>query len=698
MDKIQFQCSGCGKGLSAPADRAGKTGNCPACGTAITIPAPASQTEQTPGADKIKFACSQCSKVVNATPDKAGKTAKCPACGFTLQIPHTRDYYKQHLVAAADALLKNMELRRQGDGQQALMCVVAAEQAAREVLASPCLPWLPPGYEVTALKLLGDCGWEVMDDRYEPSALNVLGDSCDRGGKLAEAQAALEKALVFGRSKGYTDQEVGIANTLCSIYALTVLREASGDHLDKAAAIASRLDDLVGCYREVEGFESQEHGSAVLMANGMIDAMTAEHQCNYDKALALYNNLLESPYMKCSKSATTLRWLVSTAYLRMGRILFLHQWRVQDAISYLQNAVRYSDKNDAQLREARSLLEDAMSQPPLPPQLKATLDTVRSASPQERALAMHEIPDDLPPQYLPAVRSAFLQAMREGDCRVQLYGATALAKLGDDSEKVTIKVLLSHLATAPGVDELSESEFAFKSQALWGLSYIRNRPHVVEEIINVAQHDKNPKVRERAIFALAAIGDHGGTEFVTRLATAGNDAALFALEWYRKDVQWLRTAVHCGREALPGAALSVFACGWNGLLWGASVADFRRRFPGAFRDGNRWRTGEGEEELTGTGIRMLTGYMFNQKGQFELVGFEDAPGEVDGQVLFQVFGDPDGKVGTSWSYGPIVLKWSSVIVLLNTALSDDRRAYETWTGRERDPEMWALWGGRWRQA
>lgn len=692
MDKIQFQCSGCGKGLSAPADRAGKTGNCPGCGTAITIPAPASQAEQTQGADKIKFACSQCSKVVNATPDKAGKTAKCPACGSTLQIPQTRDYYKQSLVAAADALLKSMELRSQGEGQQALMCVMAAEQAAREVLASPCLPWLPPGYEVTALNLLGDCGWQVMDDRYEPSALKVLGDSCDRGGRLTEAQAALEKALVFGRSKGYTDQEVGIANALCSIYALAVLREASGDHLDKAAAIASKMDDLVRCHKQAEGFESQEHGSALLMANAMIDAMTAEQQCDYDNALALYNNLLESPYMKCSGSGTTLRWLVWTAYMRIGRILFLYQWRVRDAIPYLQNAVRYSEKDDAQLQEARSLLEDAMSQPPIPPQLKSTLDAVRSGDNTARHKAFQELQGGVPRQYFRAVQSAVFQAMREGDNVVQSRGALVLATMGDASA-FTVKRLLLNLTPPP-----SENELAYKSEALFGLSHIKNGSDIiVKEILGVAQHDKDAVARERAVFALAVIGDNGAREFVRRLAVAGNDAALFAMEWLGKDAEWLRSAVLCGREKLPGAAMSAFACGWNGLLWGASVADFRRRFPGAFCDGNKWRTGEGEEELTGTGIRMLTGYMFNRKGQFELVGFEDAPGEGDGQVLFQVFGDPDGKVGTSWSYGPVILKWSSVIVLLNTAFSDDPRAYEGWTGRERDPEMWELWSGRWRR-
>jgi tetratricopeptide (TPR) repeat protein len=201
-----------------------------------------------------------------------------------------------------------------------------------------------------------------MDDRYDPSALNVLGDCRERSDKFAEAQAALEKALTLGRSKGYTAQESGIADILCKIYGLAILRAASGDHLDEAAAIASKLDDLVRCYKEVEGFQSQEHGSALLMANATIDAMNAEQQCDYEKALDLYDRLLESPYIKCSESGTTLRWLVGTAYMRIGRILFLYQSHVADAIPYLQNAVQYCVPEDKQLHEARSLLKDAMSQ------------------------------------------------------------------------------------------------------------------------------------------------------------------------------------------------------------------------------------------------------------------------------------------------------------------------------------------------
>ena len=187
------------------------------------------------------------------------------------------------------------------------------------------------------------------------------------------------KSTRFGTIQRVHEPGGGIADTLGRIYGLTVLRAASAGYLDEATAIASKLDDLLRCYREVEGFQPQEHGSALLMANTTINAVTAEHQCDYENALVLYNTLLESPYIKCSGSGRTIRWLVGTAYTHIGRILFLYQWRVQDAIPFLQNAVRYCDQDDEQLQEAQSLLEDAMSQPPLPPQLTATLDVVRSA-------------------------------------------------------------------------------------------------------------------------------------------------------------------------------------------------------------------------------------------------------------------------------------------------------------------------------
>src|SRR5271169_3559613 len=97
MDKIQFSCSGCKKGLSASVEKAGKTAKCPACGVAIQVPnAPRRQDDAPPGnlpqhppkeatpadgrddagtlqptVDKIKFACSVCGKAILAPADRA---------------------------------------------------------------------------------------------------------------------------------------------------------------------------------------------------------------------------------------------------------------------------------------------------------------------------------------------------------------------------------------------------------------------------------------------------------------------------------------------------------------------------------------------------------------------------------------------------------------------------------------------------
>ncbi len=113
MEKITFSCLGCGKGISAPVDKAGKTGKCPSCGVALQIPDASGRQDDAPlrnapqpvpqGAttapggngersrehsrDKITFACSGCGKGINAPADKAGKNGKCPSCGTSIMIP-----------------------------------------------------------------------------------------------------------------------------------------------------------------------------------------------------------------------------------------------------------------------------------------------------------------------------------------------------------------------------------------------------------------------------------------------------------------------------------------------------------------------------------------------------------------------------------------------------------------------------------
>ena len=66
---------------------------------------------------KINFACSGCGKAIIAPADRAGKTGKCPACGVAIQIPQTPDYYKGDLMAACTAIGKAADLRGGGESR-----------------------------------------------------------------------------------------------------------------------------------------------------------------------------------------------------------------------------------------------------------------------------------------------------------------------------------------------------------------------------------------------------------------------------------------------------------------------------------------------------------------------------------------------------------------------------------------------------
>ena len=84
METIQFQCSRCGKSLSAPADRAGKNGKCPSCGGAIQIPQTPDCGKRNPlvvndgsaaGDGPVTLACPQCASPLQVTRQLAGKAA-----------------------------------------------------------------------------------------------------------------------------------------------------------------------------------------------------------------------------------------------------------------------------------------------------------------------------------------------------------------------------------------------------------------------------------------------------------------------------------------------------------------------------------------------------------------------------------------------------------------------------------------------
>ena len=603
LGKIQFQCSECGKGVSAPVEKAGKSGKCPSCGTAITIPVPAPPI---PAKQETEERVSPVIPVLDAMASE----------DYPLAMKH-----------------------------------------AQEVLQTP----------------------NCTSEEYG-FALGVIGFIHKLAERFSEAQTYLEKAFNVGCFQGPMLEIVAMyADALGDVYDRAIQVMFSKKETEQAKTLCSKLSDLIARFRSYESFKWIKHEGILFLSEGMIAADCTD----WENALQAFQRILEEPYKEYF--AGGFRFVVGMAYENIGRYYFLVAYRVKESIPYFEEALRYYDQGDSQFQSVQALLADAKSQaassselPALPLELKEKLDSLRFESDDTRLDVFEEIPTDLPREYFRAVQGAVMQAMTAGGPGVRMFGAVTLARLGDESYS-PISILLGNLSPPPTKDESQ-----VKRLALQGLSYVKGREDVVEKLIEVTQQDKDVMVRQRAIFALAATGNPAARQFVEGLAGTGDRAALFALEWVNKDVDSLRDAIINGHKDIPGAALSVFAGGWNGLPWGATVAEFRRRFPEASFDDIKWETGEGEEELAG--VRMITGYMFNKKGHLFLVSFDPGAGEeVDWRPLQAAFGMPDGVKRTSWSCGSVILNArDAVVVLVNTAFDDDPLSWEKWMGKKRD--------------
>jgi hypothetical protein len=95
--------------------------------------------------------------------------------------------------------------------------------------------------------------------------------------------------------------------------------------------------------------------------------------------------------------------------------------------------------------------------------------------------------------------------------------------------------------------------------------------------------------------------------------------------------------------------------GWNGLPWGATVADFRARFPDAAQqNGEWWVTGRGPEPFCG--LLMDTQYGFNSHGRLYLVVFYPEVEDRDRLPVaaLETFGAPDDQT-TRWTRGNVTV-------------------------------------------
>jgi tetratricopeptide (TPR) repeat protein/predicted RNA-binding Zn-ribbon protein involved in translation (DUF1610 family) len=361
VDKIQFKCSGCERGLSAPMEKAGKTAKCPACGIALQIPnAPAhddgtppagvpqavsqgpaaasggdGEKKPQPSSDKISFACPGCGKVILAAADRAGKSGNCPACGAAIQIPQTPDHYKADLMAVCAALGKAFELQEQGECERAKKGFELAENWVRELLQKPCLPL---AIEAEANCLLGTC--------CKCGGL--------RGGRFAEAQVALEKGLALGRNKGFMlNEEWLYADTLGDVYDHAVQALISEGHLDAAKELLARVEGFVCHYKSLEKFERVRHEGYILSAKGSI----AGHEGQLPQAIHFLKQLLAAPFKEYFASNTTHNFVLERACHNIGRIYHFAYGRSEEAIPYLQEALDFCEAGDGEFAEGQVLLD-----------------------------------------------------------------------------------------------------------------------------------------------------------------------------------------------------------------------------------------------------------------------------------------------------------------------------------------------------
>jgi len=164
----------------------------------------------------------------------------------------------------------------------------------------------------------------------------------------------------------------------------------------------------------------------------------------------------------------------------------------------------------------------------LPIEIHNLLKDIRFGDRKSKLDAMEKL-EDKAIAHLNEVRQTILDSMAKGDGVVQLYGAKTLAVLGDESEMV-IKILVMNLS--PATDD-KNTEMVLKSVALEGLSHVRGSPEITNAILQLAD-DEIPLVQKSVYYAIGAIGDTTGRDFLEYQSQRGNKTAKIALDMFGK--------------------------------------------------------------------------------------------------------------------------------------------------------------------
>ncbi|WDZ92731.1 serine/threonine-protein kinase [Nocardiopsis sp. HUAS JQ3] len=120
----------------------------------------------------------------------------------------------------------------------------------------------------------------------------------------------------------------------------------------------------------------------------------------------------------------------------------------------------------------------------------------------------------------------------------------------------------------------------------------------------------------------------------------------------------------------PDTLAERIGAGWSGVAWGADVAAFRVRFPGAREQNGWWVSGEPPEPFCG--FRMTTQYAIGEDGLF-MVSFIPEVEDRDrlAPAVLNALGAPKGQV-TAWEVGEVVVEvkiGGIVVTLTHSGLS-----------------------------
>jgi len=119
---------------------------------------------------------------------------------------------------------------------------------------------------------------------------------------------------------------------------------------------------------------------------------------------------------------------------------------------------------------------------------------------------------------------------------------------------------------------------------------------------------------------------------------------------------------------------AAIAKGWNGVPWGATVADFKGRFPGAHQqNGEWWVTGQGTESFCGIQMH-TTQYSFSSRGRLRMVAFIPDSGDREALPVAAIntLGPPDDS-STTWTVGEVevAVKIGGIVATLTHRRFDD---------------------------